>query len=164
MCKRAFCCGVFAPMKIEPASEAAAGDDLIQPFRIEPADSVKALQGRLIRLGRTAYEILTRHDYPPPVATLLGECLALTVTLASALKYDGIFILQIQCDGPVSLVVVDITSGGDLRGYAKYDATRVQQWQAGNDGAPVGACSVKAAWLLRSIRVITPSVIKALWR
>ncbi|MHA1565025.1 MAG: Hsp33 family molecular chaperone HslO [Alphaproteobacteria bacterium] len=124
-------------MTTEPTDAAAAGDNLIQPFRIEPVDSDKALQGRLIRLGDTAHEILTRHDYPKPVATLLGECLALTVTLASALKFDGIFILQIQCDGPVSLIVVDISSTGDLRGYAKFDSALVQEWQADNDGAPV---------------------------
>ncbi len=124
-------------MTTETTAQVVAGDDLIQPFRIEPGDSDKALQGRLVRLGPAAHEILTRHDYPAPVATLLGECLALTVTLASALKFDGIFILQIQCDGPVSLIVVDIASTGDLRGYAKYDDARVQQWQAENDGSPV---------------------------
>ncbi len=117
-------------MEAEFADRARADDDLIQPFRIEPSGQGKALQGRLIRLGRTAHEILTRHDYPAPVATLLGECLALTVTLASALKFDGIFILQIQSDGPVPLVVADIASTGDLRGYAKYDADSVRGWQA----------------------------------
>ncbi len=141
MRKRAFCYGASPPtataMTPEPLGAVADGDGLILPFRIEPGDAGKALQGRLIRLGSAAEEILTRHDYPLPVATLLGECLALTVTLASALKYDGIFILQIQSDGPVSLLVADISSTGDLRGYAKYDADLVGAWQAAAEARPV---------------------------
>lgn len=126
-------------------ADAPLGDDLVQPFRIEPGDQGKALQGRLIRLGRTAHEILTRHDYPAPVATLLGECLALTVTLASALKYDGVFILQIQSDGPVPLVVADVASTGDLRGYAKYDADAVRDWQAAaGENANRGSTSLRS--------------------
>jgi molecular chaperone Hsp33 len=45
--------------------------------------------------------------------------------LAGALKYDGVFTLQAQGEGAVSLVVADVTSGGDLRGYARFDEARL---------------------------------------
>ena len=89
-------------------------DDLVQPFQIEAS----ALHGRLVRLGPTVDEILRRHDYSTPVARLLGECLALTAALAAALKYESVFSLQIKGDGPVKMLVADVTSDGGLRGYA----------------------------------------------
>ena len=49
-----------------------APDDLVQPFQIEAS----RLRGRLVRLGRTVDEVLTRHNYPEPVATVLAEALA----------------------------------------------------------------------------------------
>jgi molecular chaperone Hsp33 len=95
--------------------------DVIQPFRIEDL----GLRGRLVRLGSTLESILGPHGYPEAVARLMGETLALTTVLASALKFDGVFKLQTQGDGPLSLMVADITSDGSLRGYARYDAGRV---------------------------------------
>jgi len=100
--------------------------DLIQPFQIASG----AFRGRLVRLTASLDEILAGHDYPEPVARLLAEALALAAALAGSLKYDGLFTLQIKGDGPVSLLVADITSGGDLRGYAKFDETRLAEIQA----------------------------------
>ena len=55
-----------------------------------------ALRGRLVRLGPTIDRILSQHDYPEPVATVLGEAITLAVVLAGALKYDGVFTLADQ--------------------------------------------------------------------
>ncbi|MGE4220945.1 MAG: Hsp33 family molecular chaperone HslO [Alphaproteobacteria bacterium] len=90
-------------------------DDLVQPFLIDES----GLRGRLIRLGPAVDEILRRHDYPEPVAMLLGEALALTAALAAALRFNGIFTLQTKGDGPVRLLVVDVNDEGGLRGYAE---------------------------------------------
>ncbi|WP_259781140.1 Hsp33 family molecular chaperone HslO [Aestuariispira ectoiniformans] len=90
-------------------------DDLVQPFMIETS----GLSGRLVRLGTTVDTILNRHDIVEPVKVLLGKVLALGAGLATALKYDGIFTIQIKGDGPVSLIVADVTSAGDVRGYAQ---------------------------------------------
>lgn len=102
-----------------PAVSAGRGPpaDLLIPFRLERAN----LRGRAVRLGPSVDAILSRHDYPPPVADLLGEALALAAVLAGTLKYDGIFTLQARGDGPVRMLVCDITSAGDLRGYAEVD-------------------------------------------
>jgi len=96
-------------------------DDLVQPFRIDPF----ALRGRLVRLGPTVDRILSQHDYPEPVAAILGEAIALAVVLAGALKYDGIFTLQTKSDGPVRLLVADVSTEGAVRGYAQYDSARL---------------------------------------
>jgi molecular chaperone Hsp33 len=57
---------------------------------------------------------------------MLAAAMAMGAVLASRLKYDGIFTLQMQGDGPVGLVMVDVTSDGDMRGYARYDAERLE--------------------------------------
>ncbi|MDH3476347.1 MAG: Hsp33 family molecular chaperone HslO [Rhodospirillales bacterium] len=95
--------------------------DQIQPFLLE----VPALRGRLVRMGPLVDSILNRHDYPQPVAALLGELLALAGVLSSLLKFDGIFTLQTKGDGPVGMLVADMTTAGELRGYAEYDQARL---------------------------------------
>lgn len=97
------------------------GADIIQPFQIEGQD----VRGRLVRLSHVADQILSRHDYPEPVAKLLAEMMAMAAVLAAALKYDGIFTLQAKGDGPISLMVVDLTSAGAMRGNAQFDAGKL---------------------------------------
>lgn len=95
--------------------------DIAQTFQIEGLD----VRGRLVRLGPALDQVLDAHGYPDAVSVMLAETLTLAVTLASALKYDGIFTLQVQSDGPISLLVADITSDGAVRGYARFDEERV---------------------------------------
>jgi molecular chaperone Hsp33 len=104
-----------------PIEAETRSDDLVQPFRIDPF----ALRGRLVRLGPTVDRILSQHDYPEAVAAILGEAIALAVVLAGALKYDGIFTLQTKSDGPVRLIVADVSTEGAVRGYAQYDSARL---------------------------------------
>ena len=99
------------------SADAAARTDLLVPFRLERTN----LRGRAVRLGSAIDAILTRHEYPPPVAGLLGEALALAAVLAGTLKYNGVFTLQAKGDGPVGMLVCDVTSDGNLRGYAEVD-------------------------------------------
>ena len=103
------------------APSAVTADDTVMPFEVAKLD----LRGRVVRLGPAVDEILARHDYPQPVAKLLGEALALTVMLGSALKIEGRFILQTQSDGPVRMLVVDYTAPGKVRACARFDKDRV---------------------------------------
>lgn len=112
----------------------AVADDLIQPFQIDSS----GLRGRLVRLGPALDEILTRHDYPEPVARLLGEAIALAAALAGALKYDGVFTLQTKGDGPIRLLVADVTSAGAVRGYAQYDGEKLAKAVAAAPGGATG--------------------------
>ena len=107
-------------------------DDTVQPFEVSALD----LRGRVVRLGSAVDEILAPHNYPPPVAKLLGEAVALTVLLGSALKIEGRFILQTQTDGPVSFLIVDFQAPDRLRAYARFDAKRLRDGQ--DSGALLG--------------------------
>ena len=112
--------------KVIPAPDPAVPDsvaefDLVQPFLLESS----GIRGDLVRLGAVAEHIVTRHAYPGPLAGLLVEMLTLTAMLSSMMKYDGVFSLQTSGDGPVRLMVSDMTSKGHLRGYAGFDAVRL---------------------------------------
>src|SRR3954469_18408014 len=96
-------------------------DDTVQPFEVSALD----LRGRVVRLGPVVDQILARHNYPAPVSKLLGEAIALTVLLGSALKIEGRFILQTQTDGPVRMLVVDFRSPNAVRACARFDKDRV---------------------------------------
>src|ERR1700684_451736 len=99
------------------APAATSADDTILPFEVAALD----LRGRVARLGPAVDEILNAHDYPAPVAKLLGEAIVLTVLLGSALKMEGRFILQTQSDGPVRMLVVDFASSDQVRACARFD-------------------------------------------
>ncbi|HWW48134.1 MAG TPA: Hsp33 family molecular chaperone [Xanthobacteraceae bacterium] len=107
------------------APSAVAVDDVVLPFEVAPLD----LRGRLIRLGPALDEILGKHDYPAPVAKVLGEAIVLTALLGSSLKFQGRFILQTRTDGPISMIVVDFAAPDRMRGYARYDAARLTERQ-----------------------------------
>jgi molecular chaperone Hsp33 len=96
-------------------------DDLVAAFQIEG----QPVRGRIVRLGEAVDDILKRHEYPEPVANLLGETCALAALVGSALKFEGRMIVQAQGDGPVKYVVVDYDTSGGLRGYCRFDAERV---------------------------------------
>jgi molecular chaperone Hsp33 len=104
------------------APSAVPVDDAVLPFEVASLD----LRGRLTRLGPALDDVLTRHDYPPPVGKLLGEAIVLTTLLGSSLKFAGRFILQTQTDGPVSFLIVDFQAPDRLRAYARFDAKRLQ--------------------------------------
>ncbi len=89
-----------------------------------------AFQGRLIRLNEVVNTILTKHAYPRPVSAVIAESTVLGAMLAATLKYDGLFTLQTQSNGPVSMVVVDVTSEGKIRACAKFDEQRLEAGQA----------------------------------
>lgn len=101
-------------------------DDLVLPFEIKPL----GVRGRLVRLGPAVDDILHRHAYPAPVSALLAEAVALAAILGAMLKFDGKFILQTKTDGPVDMIVADYVAPGKVRGYARFDAARVQALKA----------------------------------
>ena len=49
-----------------------SADDTVLPFEVPALD----LRGRVVRLGPAVDAILESHDYPQPVAKLLGEAVA----------------------------------------------------------------------------------------
>ena len=106
---------------LDPGSDLTT--DLVQPFQLEIAN----VRGRAVRLHRLLSDVLSRHDYPPQVEQIVAEAIISAVLLASLLKYDGVFTFQAKGDGPVSLLVADVTSGGDVRAYARFERDRLPQ-------------------------------------
>lgn len=93
-------------------------EDIVQPFKIESS----GLHGRAICLSSLIDEIVVRHEYPPVVAYLVAETITVAVLLASLLKYQGVFTLQLNGDGMVPFIAVDVAATGGVRAYAKIAA------------------------------------------
>ncbi len=118
--------------------DTAPADDLVLPFRTVKSDVV----GRVVRLGSLVHTILSRHAYPEPVSYALGEALALTAMLGSALKSTAKLILQTKTDGPLDFLVADFEQPGKVRGYANFDkadASLAGTKGRGDQGALLGA-------------------------
>lgn len=92
-------------------------DDIVAGFQVES----RAVRGRVSRLGETLDLILSAHDYPEPVARMLGETVLLAGLVGNALKFDGRLIVQAQGKGPLAFLVAEYVAGEGVRGYAKLD-------------------------------------------
>ena len=106
--------------------------DQVLPFLID----ARSIRGRLVRLGPALDQILAGHAYPWSVSQRMAEALALAAALAAAIKYDGVFTLQIQGDGAIPLLVVDVQSNGDIRGYARYESDKLADADAADPSTP----------------------------
>jgi molecular chaperone Hsp33 len=95
-------------------------DDIVLPFR----NARSGVIGRIVRLGPAVDTILSHHDVPDPVAQTLGEAVALTAMLGTALKFDGKLIVQTKSDGILDFLVVNFESPGRVRGYVRCDKAR----------------------------------------
>ena len=93
----------------------------VQAFHLEG----QPVRGRLVRLGALAAALLGRHRHPAPVLRLMGEAMALTAAMATALKYQGSFSLQVKGNGAVPMLLADCTDAGQLRGYARAQPEQV---------------------------------------
>src|SRR5262245_37221847 len=109
-----------------------AGDDDVVPFEVAALD----VRGRVVQLGPMLDQILSRHDYPEPVARLVAEACLVTVLLGTSLKFEGKFILQARTDGPVDMVVADFSTPTSLRAYARFDAERLAEAVAAGEATP----------------------------
>ena len=95
---------------------AETGFDTVLRFLLPDRDC----RGRVVRLGPVLDEILSAHDYPPPVKHCLAEALVLTALMGSMLKdeQDQMTIQARSEEGLIRLLVCDYR-GGALRGYAE---------------------------------------------
>ena len=72
------------------------------------ADNSTRIQA--VRLESSWQTGLAHQSYPECIRSLLGELTAAAILLATNIKFDGSVVLQLQGDGPVSLIVVECTS------------------------------------------------------
>lgn len=90
--------------------------DTLQRFLFENA----AIRGELVHLDATWQAALERRDYPESVRNLLGEMMVASVLLSATLKFDGTLTMQVQGNGPINFMVVEVTSNRTLRGLAHW--------------------------------------------
>jgi molecular chaperone Hsp33 len=95
--------------------------DALTSFIFEQAP----VRGALVSLDATSRAILDCHPYPPALRRVMAELLVASTLLASALKFSGSLIVQLQGDGPVRLLVVECNDALELRATAQWDAARV---------------------------------------
>lgn len=84
-----------------------------------------AFRGRIVRLDHILSDIFAPRRYLQNVEAAMSETTALGIMLASLMKYDGYFTLQMQGDGPISVLVTDVTSKGVVRTAAKFDEQKM---------------------------------------
>tara|TARA_R110000772_G_scaffold29122_3_gene72968 strand:+ start:955 stop:1869 length:915 start_codon:yes stop_codon:yes gene_type:complete len=86
----------------------------------------KHCRGRAVRLGPLLDDILSAHNYPLQIKSLLAEAVCLTSLLGALLKdEDAQLTLQAQTEsGVISLLACDYKDG-DVRGYVQFDAERL---------------------------------------
>lgn len=90
--------------------------DTLQRYLFDTASA----RGELVQLSRSFQELTSSKDYPAPVKNLLGELMVATCLLTATLKFEGSITVQIQGDGPVSLVVINGNNDQIMRGTARW--------------------------------------------
>ncbi|MHB8536164.1 MAG: Hsp33 family molecular chaperone HslO [Sulfuricaulis sp.] len=78
------------------------------------------IRAEIVRLDATWRAMLEQREYPPRVRGVLGELMATAVLLASTLKFDGRLNMQLQGNGPVSLLLVEFTRERKMRAVAQW--------------------------------------------
>ena len=81
------------------------------------------VRGALVQLESTWQRMQRDHDYPDPVAEVLGHAAAATALIAQSLKFDGTVTLQIGGEGPLRMLVMQSNDNLDLRGMASAQDT-----------------------------------------
>ncbi|MGY6703685.1 Hsp33 family molecular chaperone HslO [Roseinatronobacter sp.] len=105
-----------------------AWDDTVLPFQLDRSD----IRGRVARLDTALERVLSRHDYPELVETLVAEACLLTAMIGQTIKLRWRLSLQIRGDGPVRLIATDYFAPSDdgapaqIRAYASFDRDRLQ--------------------------------------
>ena len=90
--------------------------DCLHRFVFEHTD----VRGELVHLDSSWQAVLERQSYPGPLRKLLGEAMAAAALLSATIKFNGSLNMQLQGDGPVSLVLVEVTARRTMRGLAHW--------------------------------------------
>ena len=89
--------------------------DILKKYLFED----RTVKVQALRLHQTWLDAQVHHNYPPAVQRMLGELVAAATLLASNLKFDGSLVMQLQGDGPISLIVVECRADLSVRATVK---------------------------------------------
>ena len=120
-----------------------AWDDTVLPFQLDRS----GVRGRVARLDGVLEHILSRHDYPAPVAALVAEVALLTALIGPTIKLRWKLSIQVRGNGAVA--------------PSRRTIMRLLRRAARRASAP-GRASTRTGWTTarpssRSARVISPS-------
>ena len=90
--------------------------DKLHRFLIDDAN----VRGEWVQLDGAWKALLDCADYPAPVRQMLGEAFAAVALLSATIKYKGTLVIQVNGGNPLSLLVVQATSEGKMRGMARW--------------------------------------------
>jgi len=96
--------------------------DFVRRFQVEAL----GVNGRTVRLSETLDHAFRNHGYPVQLKGMLSETMVLTAGLSKSLKFEGVFTLQVQGDGPVGLMISDVTANGGIRAYARCQPDQIE--------------------------------------
>ena len=81
-------------------------NDLLHKFIFDNTD----IRGEIVTFNNSLDEMLISQSYPASVKQLLGEFMAAVALLSSTLKFDGILTLQARGDGPLPLIMAEVSN------------------------------------------------------
>ncbi|MCG5529369.1 Hsp33 family molecular chaperone HslO [Halorhodospira halochloris] len=92
--------------------------DACQRFLFDEAD----IRGEVVELDSVLESACEHHQYPLPVARLLGEALAACALMRATIKLEGQLTLQVygDDDAAISLLLVHADGDGAMRGTVRY--------------------------------------------
>ncbi|SDD98506.1 molecular chaperone Hsp33 [Paracoccus isoporae] len=106
-----------------------AWDDTVLPFQLDRS----SIRGRVARLDGVLDHVLTRHDYPAPVAAAVAEVALLTALIGPTIKLRWKLSIQVRGTGPIRTIAADYyapeTDDGParIRAWASFDADRLDE-------------------------------------
>ena len=99
--------------------------DILVPFTLNGSK----IRGKIVRLSGITTKILKKHNYPKSISLLLSEVMANCCCLASTLKFNGKFTLQMSSQGSIRTLMSDFSSDGALRAYASFDKEKLKKFK-----------------------------------
>ena len=104
-----------------------ADQNCVRRYLLEDADDARVAT---VRLTQSLTTMLAHQSMPPAVFRLCGELASAACLLANMLKFKGEMIVQLKGSGPVSLLVADCNSEGQVRATAQWqDLGAAQSFQ-----------------------------------
>ena len=88
--------------------------DVVIPFLFENLP----VRGALIQLQHAWVRMQLGNEYSHPLTSILGQAAAATGLIAQSLKFKGTITLQLNSDGPLSMLVMQSTDKLEMRGMA----------------------------------------------
>jgi len=102
-------------------------DDTVLPFQLDKSD----IRGRIARLDGVLDQVLSQHNYPLAIETLVAEMSLLTALIGQTIKSEWKLSLQVRGDGAARIIATDYygpkeeTGVGRIRAYASFDETKM---------------------------------------